>query len=484
VRWLALGGIAGLAVAGCFALRPSSGGGETSFTPPRRVNPADVALPAGYRIDVVATGLTFPAGVAFDEAGRPHVVETGYAYGEVWTTPRLLRVEPGGRLTPIAVGRRNGPWNGVAYHDGTFYVAEGGQLEGGRILRIAPDGTTAALVEGLPSQGDHHTNGPVVGPDGRLYFGQGTFTNSAVVGEDNAQFGWLERFPQRHDVPCADVQLTGANFSTADVLRGDRGGTAVTGAFVPFGTRTTPGQVVRGGLPCSGAVMRLPPAGGALELVAWGFRNPFGLAFAPDGRLFVADNSYDDRGSRRVHGTGDLLWAVQPGTWYGWPDYHGRRPLDDGDHHKPPGQPRPARLLATAPNAPPTPVAVFAVHSSSNGLDFSRNPAFGHVGEAFVAQFGDQAPVAGKTLAPVGFKVVRVDVTSGVITEFAVNRGRTNGPASLLGHGGLERPLAVRFDPGGTALYVVDFGVMTMTERGARPRPETGVLWRVTRGTP
>jgi hypothetical protein len=121
------------------------------------------------------------------------------------------------------------------------------------------------------------------------------------------------------------------------------------------------------------------------------------------------------------------------------------------------------------------------VHSSSNGFDFSRSASFGHVGEAFVAQFGDMAPDVGKVLSPVGFKVVRVDVESGVTRDFAVNRGDTNGPASRIGGGGLERPLAARFDPAGAALYVVDFGVMTMGERGPEPRSGTGVLWRITR---
>jgi hypothetical protein len=148
---------------------------------------------------------------------------------------------------------------------------------------------------------------------------------------------------------------------------------------------------------------------------------------------------------------------------------------------KPPGKPALSFLLAAHPNPPPKPVAVFGVHSSSNGFDFSRNPAFGHVGKAFVAQFGDMAPSVGKILRPVGFKVVRVDVTNGVIEDFAVNKGRTNGPASWVGSGGLERPVAARFDPGGTALYVVDFGVMTVSSQGPSPQAGTGVLWRITR---
>ena len=50
-----------------------------------------------------------------------------------------------------------------------------------------------------------------------------------------------------------------------------------------------------------------PPTGGAPQLVTWGFRNPFGFSFAPDGRLYVTDNGYDVRGSRPVFGAGDLL---------------------------------------------------------------------------------------------------------------------------------------------------------------------------------
>jgi glucose/arabinose dehydrogenase len=127
------------------------------------------------------------------------------------------------------------------------------------------------------------------------------------------------------------------------------------------------------------------------------------------------------------------------------------------------------------------PTALFACHSSSDGLDFSRSDKFGHAGEAFVAQFGDQAPVTGKVVGPSGFKVVRVDVSNGIIEEFAVNRGKSNGPASFLKNGGLERPLSVRFSPDGATLYVVDFGVMTMDAKGPTPLKGTGVIWRITR---
>src|SRR5207248_1469433 len=172
---------------------------------------------------------------------RPCIVESGYAYGEVWTKPRLLRVEADGRLTEIASGGRNGPWTGVAFREGNFYVAEGGELEGGRILRITPEGGVTALVSNLPSFGDHHTDGPVFGPDGMLYFGQGTASNSGIVGEDSAKFGWLKRHPEFHDIPGQDIQLTGHNVTTKDVI--GHGGKRTTGAFLPFGTPSTPGQI-------------------------------------------------------------------------------------------------------------------------------------------------------------------------------------------------------------------------------------------------
>ena len=33
-------------------------------------------------------------------------------------------------------GMDNGPWTGMSYHQGAFYVSEGGEIEGGRILRV------------------------------------------------------------------------------------------------------------------------------------------------------------------------------------------------------------------------------------------------------------------------------------------------------------------------------------------------------------
>lgn len=462
---------------GCYGIRPSQGGGEAKIAE-RKINPSDIALAEGYSIEAVATDLTFPTGIAFDEQGVAYVVESGYSYGEIWAEPRLLKLEASGNTSVVAAGSKNGPWNGLDYHNGDFYVSEGGEMEGGKILRISKQGEIAVLIDELPSKGDHHTNGPVV-HNGYVYFGQGTATNSGVVGEDNANFGWLKRNPGFHDVPCQDLVLRGKNYVSKNVLSDDPNAIARTGAFVPFNTATQDGQVVEGRVPCSGSVMRISMDGGDPELVAWGFRNPYGLAIY-EGKLFVVENGYDDRGSRPVWGTGDILWEVKENQWYGWPDYSGHETLD---HHgfKVPGKGKVELLLKEHPAKPPKPIAVLGVHSSSNGMDFSTSKIFGFSGKAFIAQLGDMAPNVGKVLGPVGFKVVMVETEKGVVEDFAVNKGKKNGPASVLKKGGLERPVALKFHPEGRSLYVVDFGIIDTSGKGTVSRKGTGVVWKITK---
>lgn len=256
-------GLVLILLVGCFPALPSDGGGQTKYRPPREVDASDVALPDGYRIEAVARGLTFPTGVTFGDQSQVYVVEAGYSYGEVVTTPRLLHIGEEGKADVVATGS-NPPWNGVTFYEGALYVA-GGTFGGGHVSRITLGGEVTPLVHNLPSFGDHHTNGPVIGPDGWLYFGQGTATNSGVVGPDSADFGWLHRRPDFRDVPCEDVTLLGRNFSSGNPLTEDQEDRAMTGAYVPFGTPTTAGQVIPGEVPCGGAVMRVPLGGASLR---------------------------------------------------------------------------------------------------------------------------------------------------------------------------------------------------------------------------
>ncbi|HIJ62105.1 MAG TPA: hypothetical protein HPQ04_05375, partial [Rhodospirillaceae bacterium] len=150
-----------------------------------------------------------------------------------------------------------------------------------------------------------------------------------------------------------------------------------------------------GQVPCDGAVFSLGQDGGQPQLVAWGFRDPAGLGFAADGRLFVLDDH--------------LLYAVAPGVWYGWPD------------------------LAPQPNPPPPPLARFLPVFAATALAVGGGPLFGGERQAYVALSSPEG----------GNRVLRVDLANGAAGDFA------RFPA-----GG--RVVAMAFGRGGDALYVLD----------------------------
>lgn len=89
------------------------------------------------------------------------------------------------------------------------------------------------------------------------------------------------------------------------------------------------GQVIKGAVKCNGAVLCFNPDGSDLELIAWGFRNPYGIAFHPDGRPFLTEHNIDERGARHIIGDSEDLYVVEKGEWYGWLDFATGIRLDD-----------------------------------------------------------------------------------------------------------------------------------------------------------
>jgi glucose/arabinose dehydrogenase len=275
----------------------------------RSFEPRDILLPAGYRAEVVATGLSAPVMTTFGPDGAAYVVESGH---KVDDPPGIRRIDISGsgvidlRRFGDEKDTKGGDPTALHTFTGDDWIETGavtGAVFAGdalivtntdRVVRIEHDGSTSTIVDGLPGRGDHQTNHPLLGPDGKVYFGVGSATNSGIVGSDNSAYGWLKDNPDAHDVPARDVVLAGRNYGDRDVL-GDLTRTVRTGAFVPFGTETTPGQVIPGNVKASGAILRCDPDGSNLEVVAWGLRNPYGLAFAPDGRLFATEHGMDNR---------------------------------------------------------------------------------------------------------------------------------------------------------------------------------------------
>lgn len=442
----------------------------------RRLNPADVMVPEGFTVEVVASGLNAPVHCCFDDAGNCYVSETGW---KIQSPPRIVKVDIATGATAVFYEEPEERWTktgaltGACWHDGWLYFTNTDRLS-----RVSPEGSVEDLVTGLPGLGDHQTNYPVVGPDDKIYFRVGTATNSGIVGQSEYAFEWVRNFPEFHDVPGQDVTLTGRNVEMADVLGGRLTEKVHTGAYVPFGTSTEAGQVITGDVKCTGSVLRCNADGSDLQLVAWGLRNPYGMAVHPDGRLFVTEHGIDERGERFVVGDLDDLYEVEEGAWYGFPDYASGIRLDDPRWGT--GGLARAPLIADPPQDPPMPFATFTPHAAANGLDFCRDETFGFHGDAFVALFGDASPITTRTSTPEGFKVARVDMANRTVVDFAVNR--VTGGAMVRGGGGFERPSHCQFGPDG-ALYVADYGQLTLAPEkgGVRMVEGTGTLWRIRR---
>ena len=143
-------------------------------------NPEDLDLPEGYKAEVIAKGLTYPTSLTMDEQGTIYIAESGHSYGPKTTEAKILRVDGEGRLKKIA-DKFEGPISGLTYKDGNLYVSHKGFITE---LEIE-SGKRKDLVSNLPSLGDHPNGDLLFGPDGAIYFGQGTATNAGVVGSDN-----------------------------------------------------------------------------------------------------------------------------------------------------------------------------------------------------------------------------------------------------------------------------------------------------------
>ncbi|MEK3886198.1 PQQ-dependent sugar dehydrogenase [Bacillus sp. FSL K6-3431] len=430
----------------------------------RKINTEDISVPNGYKIDVFATGLTTPINITFTDRGDMLVGDAGITSG----SGKVYKLTVKGPLL-LAKGF-NPPLTGITFYNGDIFVAHRGF-----ITKVKQDGTKENILAGLPSFGDHHNNRVIFGTDGKMYFGQGTATNSGIVGEDNH---WVEKYPFFHDYPGAFIPLVGRNFRTNNILSSSPDDKIQTGAYAPFGIPSFHGEFIKGITRANGSILRANPDGSNLELIAWGLRNPFRLRFDRQNRLFAGNHGIDVRGSRPIAHSPDEFQWIRSGIWYGWPDYTGGMPVTDPSFRAE-GKSQPTFLLAQHPMKPPKPVTTFAPHSAIMGFDFNIDPTFGPVDEAYIAEFGSNAPTTtgGKPAPKVGHRVSRINIDSGKITTFAINESGLS--ASATGGGGLERPIDVIFGKS-KDMYIADFGITN--HKGSYPfEPQSGVIWKITK---
>ncbi|MDF2542476.1 MAG: repeat containing protein [Herbinix sp.] len=430
----------------------------------RYVNPSDFNLSSEYNIEVFAQGLDSPIGFVFSNNGDLYIIESGFTS----RNPKLLRLTPD-RFEVISEDFIT-PVRGINYMDGNIYVSHGD-----RITIIRADGTRQDILSGLLCNGDYGISNVAFGPDGKIYFGQGTVTNSGVVGLDNE---WVSSHPFLHDEPTFDIILNGQNFITNNMFIKSREST-YTGAFSSYGIPNLMNEIKKGIIRGSGSVLRANRDGTDLELISGGFRNPIHVRFDREYRLFVVNRGYDVRGSRPIANAPDELHILEPGVWYGWPDYVAGEPVTS-PRFKPEGSPQPEFLIANHPNIPPKPYAEFQPHSSIMGFDFDYTNYFGSYGDIYMSEYGSHGPLTLGRSTPyygIGHKVSRINRGTGDISTFVGNKSGL--PANITGEGGFGRPVDVKFGPD-RSLYILDIGLSNPNNL-AQLIPYTGLIWRISK---
>ncbi|ACL62919.1 glucose/sorbosone dehydrogenase-like protein [Methylobacterium nodulans] len=482
-------------------------------------SPENVVLPDGYSLQAFATGLTFPTAITFSN-DQVWVSESGPTPD---TVPQVVQIGPDGHPIPVLssdqlpAGVLAGPITDITFHDGEIWVAHrqvgaNGWLVGAisKFDPANPVDTFTTVLTNLPSTGDHYTEEITFDASGRLYFSQGSATNSSVVGPDNELVsGWLSQFPDFHDFAAHDVVLNGTEFHAPVSIPGLNPENQVTAPFMPFGSGPiAPGTVIPAATPDApqegmiagnAAVYSFDPTAddpaSTLQLEGWGFRNPFGIGFDPfnPDLLFATNNGADIRSapldglqvveSRPIANDFDDLFVMNAGgtaEFFGWPDFfHDPNtgavlPVTDplfaqGDLPiPPPGFVLDENFRSGLQTEPA--VAQFEYHSSANKFDFSTDDQFGSVGDLFVAETGSFVPVTGAQDL-VGYKVVQVDRDTGTVSDFITHTSNT--VDDIFDPNGFNKPIDIKFQD--STMFIVDFGVF---EPGLNlAQPETGKVW-------
>src|SRR6266478_3167310 len=527
--------------------------GEDVFFNPG--NGEDIVKPSGFTVSVFKSGLNFPTAIAFRGDARRFEVfvlesghglpsrcndETSSVVGGQFSatnpfTPDILVFDQRGNRIRDPLAKPTASGGGLQAHGPAIDIAfekgfEGGRLfatdsnqairapatnaqnNSSRIVTVNPEtGQVTPFIAGLPT-GDHPAE-QITFKDGWIYWSQGSTTNSGVVGRDNGNGA------NQHDIPCQDITLSGHLF--------DSGGGVTTSGYSDFGTHRTSVKAFDGATGkgiCDGSILRAKVNArdpkSTIEPFSWGYRNPYGIRFAPDdhalkGGLFVTENGEDERGARPTNNAPDRLQLAQQNRdgspdFHGWPDRFGF--LDStqavfnpvggpGDDNAAAVVGRPVQHVLAFPPQPVTaPLALEPADVAIVGLDFVPN-SFVHGpvkrGAALAGREGDFGFSKGNGTPEEGHDVQLINFSRPgeplqlQLQRFAYNN--TFEQAFVGGIRGINRPVDLKFGPDDCA-YLVDYGAVRdfgQSDPASRFKvdgdgpllqiPGTGVIWKICR---
>ena len=518
-------------------------------------NGEDIVVPKGFKVERFSKDdLNFPVGVAFignKNDFKVLVLESGHGLPSRCNendetvgrdkfsptnafTPDIVILDKNGKKISGPIGKPkpngdgfqpDGPAVDIAYEnrfqggrlfgtDSNQSLRTTGRNNSSRIVTIdIGSGHVRPFITGLPT-GDHPAE-QLEFKDGWIYWSQGSTTNSGVVGHDNGGGD------NQQDIPCQDIKLSANGFFSASAGH-------TTSGYSPHHT-FRPGAKVKafesatGDGICDGAILRAklnaknPKS--TIEPFSWGYRNPYGIRFAPEdhalkGGLFVSENGEDERGARPTENAPDRLQLAQQNPdgspdYHGWPDRFGF--LDStqavfnptggpGDDLCNPPNPDPfpacsplvvalnpqvRAILAYPPQPITAPLALEPADVAAVGHDFAPDSfVFGVVrkGASLVSREGDFGFAKDNGEPPAGHDIELVNFSapgerfSLEQSRFAFNCKQSDqyhdpdGAArcktiwdqafvEMPALRGINRPVTAMFGPDG-ALYLVDYGAV------------------------
>jgi glucose/arabinose dehydrogenase len=467
-------------------------------------------LPQGYKIEPILWNLDLPGSFAFDNKGNMYIASTGITYGKVTSNPTILKIDQNGTVSVFADRFLHGVLADIEFdkNTGLMFVSHRALISSINLT----SGVVKDLVTGLPmtDYGTHPMGQLAIGPrDGRIYFGVGSVSNTAVPDVSDFGIGWIRDMPQLHEIPGQDIKLTGQNFKSHNFLAPYSNESVITGGFSTFGTPTIEGQTVKGNIKCTSCILSIKPDGSDLRLHAWGIRNPYGLVIDKKGVLFSDSNGDDDKGIRRVTNDPDTIFMLNTNTtskatannggliFFGWPDFPGfGEPINGSVFNQSPSQNYTNKPLIKNPPPVMKPVISLGMSVGATQATISSSDAFGYKDRIFIGEFGTIAPVTHKFHIPknasagevmstlLGQKVVVVDPKTKGVQDFI----------KLNSVDAAWRPVGLQFSPDGNTMYITSIEkeqVRDVTPGGVPlPTPsdwpylKTGTIWKVTHITP
>ena len=150
--------------------------------PPDQLPTPQLKLPKGFKIEVFASGIANARSMRLGDKG------TVFVSNRVLDKVYAIIDRNGKREAKVIASRLDRP-NGLAFHSGTLYIAEGTKISKLEKIEDNLDNPPQLVViyDDLPNHQSHGWKFIAIGPDNKLYINVGSPCNICIPREENGQ---------------------------------------------------------------------------------------------------------------------------------------------------------------------------------------------------------------------------------------------------------------------------------------------------------